>query len=257
MFRQTAPFLTYVERNILLDIAGSDGISPVLLLTSAIMEIKANNLNEFREKLDDMSGRMTQAYFNSTKLSNGTENIGTNALRIFVGGDQLKLAQFLSIFSKVKAEIEKDMSQENQSILRSVKTPSEKRDEPEKLEKTRLRWPYPPDECWQIGPTHHSNRHCQQADFCPKAALDMAPSLFQAFGHGFDYFNSEGEVVAAHGGEVYVLNSCKLMVMTHDVWTYYSHIKVNVRSGDRVRPGDHLGYIELGREASNCNCEVK
>ena len=85
----------------------------------------------------------------------------------------------------------------------------------------------------------------------------MAPSLFQAFGHGFDYFDSEGEVVAAHGGEIFVVNSCKLMVMTHDVWTYYSHIKVNVRSGDRVRPGDHLGYIELDRASSNCNCEIR
>ena len=254
-FKQTAPFMSYTERNILLDVAGSYGISPVILLTASIYE-RHDKAHDFKEKIEDISGRLTQSYFTSSRWNNTKENIATYAIWIYVREDKLKLDQFLSIFRNVKAEVQEDLSEATRADAKSTAIHRIKRGMIDASEKTILRFPFPMTECWEIGPTHHSNKYCT-TEYCPKSSLDLSPSLFHAFGHGFEYFGSEGEVVSAHGGEVFVVSSCKVMVRAHDLWTYYSHIKVTVTSGDRVRPGDRLGYIEQERSSANCNCEIR
>ena len=84
----------------------------------------------------------------------------------------------------------------------------------------------------------------------------MAPNLFMGFGKKFTYFNSDGEVVAAHAGEVLVHSPCKLQVKSRVLTTYYGHIKVERASGEYVQAGERLGFIETDRASSNCNCEV-
>lgn len=257
VFKQTAPFMSHFERNIVLEISASDGISPVMILTASIFN-RHDKANDFREKIEDISGKLTQSFFTSNQWDNAKENIATYAIWIFVQQDQLKFDQFLSIFEKVKTEVVKDLSRSYWKDLDQGSGIGEnsKRGINDGTEETLLRFPYPTNECWEVGPTHHSNKHCT-AEFCPKSSIDFSPSLFHGFGHGFEYFDSDGEVVAAHGGEVFVISSCKVMVRAHDLWTYYSHIRVSVQSGDRVRPGDHLGYIEIERSAANCNCEIR
>ena len=253
VFKLTAPFMSHTERDVVLQVAGSDGISPVMLLSASIYE-RHEKATDFRKKMEDISGRLAKSFFTSNKWNQTKENLATYSLWEYVGKDQLKLDQFLSILQEVKNEVEKG-STNNSNIGSTSVTRQTKRGVSSGSEQTTLRFPYPMEECWEIGPTHHSNKHCS-TDFCPKSAIDLSPSLYHAYGYDFDYFGSEGKVVAAHGGEVFIISTCKLMVRAHDLWTYYSHIKIKVKSGDRVRPGDALGYIELDRVNSNCNCEV-
>ena len=254
VFKLTAPFMSHTERDIVLQVAGSDGISPVMLLSASIYE-RHEKANDFKEKMEDISARLAQSFFTSNKSNRTKENQATSSLWEYVGNDQLKLDQFLSILQEVKSEVEKGSNKDFDVGSTSATGQNTKRGASSGSEQTTLRFPYPMEECWEIGPTHHSNKHCS-TDFCPKSAIDLSPSLYHAYGHDFDYFESEGKVVAAHGGEVFVIASCKLMVRAHDLWTYYSHIDIKVKSGDRVRPGDLLGYIATNRVNSNCNCEV-
>ena len=254
VFKLTAPFMSHTERDIVLQVAGSDGISPIMLLSASIYE-RHEKANDFKEKMEDISARLAQSFFTSNKSNKTKENQATYSLWEYVGKDQLKLDQFLSILEEVKSEVQKGSTKESEIGSTSVSGQNTKRGASSGLEQTTLRFPYPMEECWEIGPTHHSNKHCS-TDFCPKSAIDLSPSLYHAYGHDFDYFDSEGRVVAAHGGEVFVIASCKLMVRAHDLWTYYSHIDIKVKSGDRVRPGDLLGFIATNRVNSNCNCEV-
>ena len=118
-----------------------------------------------------------------------------------------------------------------------------------------LRFPYRLSECWMFSATHHSNQHCNARN-CPKSSIDMAPNLFMGFGKKFTYFNSDGEVVASHSGEVLVHSPCKLQVKSRIYTTFYSHINISRRTGDYVQAGDRLGFIETDRSSSNCNCEL-
>ena len=254
IFKQTAPFMSHTERMIVLQVAGSDGISPVMLLAASIFE-RHEKANDFRRKIEEISGRLMKSFFNRNDWDNTKENLATYSIWVFVGKDALKLDQFLSILQEVKSEVAKGTSKEPESKSTSTMGQNIRRGLSDGSERTILRFPYPADECWEIGATHHSNERCTTEN-CPKSSIDLSPSLYHAYGYGFDYFGSEGKVVAAHGGEVFRISPCKLMVRAPDLWTYYSHIRLVANNGDRVRPGDLLGYIELDRASSNCNCEV-
>ena len=108
-----------------------------------------------------------------------------------------------------------------------------------------------------IGPSHH-HAMCD-VEKCPMSSIDMAPSLFMSFAKSgenvFDYFGSEGAVIAAHRGVARRLGPCKLAIQGWRFRTWYSHISTTVENGQIVEQGDVIGFIEQDRSSANCHCD--
>ena len=261
VFRETAPYISPEERNTLLHVASSNGINPVMLLTSVIYTNNLNNNNaskvSFKSDLEYVSGILKESFFNisETNDANEKENEATRSVWIFVQRDLIKMSQFISIYQKIKAEVEKYVYRINADDIKTIAPENRKQPKGENSALPELIFPYPTNECWQMGPTHHSNKFCY-GDKCRKTSIDFAPSLFMNFGQTFEYFNSDGTVVASHAGEVVVDNDCSMSIYGDNVQTYYSHIKVKSNNGDRVEQGEEIGQIALSRERANCNCEI-
>ena len=249
--KELAPFISYTDRYTLLEISGTDGVSPALLLTTAIY-YKNEKRTSFKCHIESMSARLMEAFFNSTSRTSdqkNKENDATHAISLFVENDPKQMNELLSIFKTVKTEAEhfKDSDHDFTPDIRHIERGTG--------DETTLRLPFKLSECWMLSATHHSNEQCYSRS-CPKSSIDLAPSLFMGFGHDFRYFESQGEVMASHSGTVYIHSPCKLQVKSRRFTTFYSHITINRSSGEYVRAGDRLGFIELQREAANCNCEV-
>ena len=248
--KEMAPFLSYTDRYTLLDVAGTDGVSPALLLTAAIV-YKKEKRSSFKSHIKGISSELMEKFFiatNRTKEQKKKENDATHAISLFVDKESKLMNEMIVILKAVKTEAAKFMDSSNEILSESKKIKRSSGDE------TSLRWPFKMSECWMLSATHHSNEQCSR--YCPKSSIDLAPNLFMGFGHDFRYFNSLGEVVASHSGYIYVHSPCKLQVKSSQFTSFYSHIKLSRRSGEYVKVGEILGVIELQREAANCNCEV-
>ena len=250
--KEVAPFISYTDRNTLLEVSGTDGVSPALLLTTAIY-YKNEKKTNFKSHIERMSIKLMQAFFNSTARTSEQrkkENDATHTILLFVDRDTRQMNEMIAILKAVKKEAEKyeetadDISAGSRGIKRGAG------------DETTLRFPFRMSECWMLSATHHSNEQCS-AKSCPKSSLDLAPNLFMGFGYDFSYFKSHGEVVSAHSGYIHVHSPCKLQVKSRKFTTFYSHIRISRSSGEYVRVGERLGFIELQREAANCNCEVE
>ena len=252
--KEVAPFLSFRDRITLLEISGTDAMSPALLLSAAVYYKNEKQIS-FRNHIQSMSVRLMEAFFNSTTRSaeqKDKENDATHAISLFVGKDAKQMNEFIAILKSVKIEAFKyqettnEISSNDQRISRGAG------------DETTLRFPYKMSECWMFSATHHSNEQCSVKS-CPKSAIDLAPNLFMGFGFEFSYFKSQGEVVAAHSGVLDIVSQCKLSVKSLQFTTFYSHIKINPTrtSGEYVKAGDSLGFIALDRQDANCNCEVE
>ena len=252
VFKELAPFISYTDRNMLLDISGTDGVSPALLLSAAIY-YKNEKKNSFKRHIERISVKLMESFFNSTSRTNDQktkENDATHAIWLFVEKDSKQMNEFISILKAVKTEATRYQDLSNNILADARQIIRGTGDE------TSLRFPFSMSECWMLSATHHSNEQCS-ARSCPKSSIDFAPNLFMGFGHDFRYFESQGEVIASHSGYVYLHSPCKVQVKSRRYTTFYSHISISRRSGEFVNVGDHLGFIELQREAANCNCEVE
>ena len=236
----------------MLETAGTDALSPALILSTAIY-YKNEKKTSFKNHIQSMSVRLTQAFYNSTGRSSEQktkENDATHMISLFVGRDTKQMNEFIAILKDVKIEATKFQKTSSEGSSDSSAITRGAGDE------TSLRFPFNDYECWMLSATHHSNEQCSSRS-CPKSSIDLAPNLFMGFGYDFRYFESEGEVIASHSGYVHVHSPCKLQVKSSKFTTFYSHIRISKRSGEYVRAGDHLGYIEIIREGANCNCEVE
>ena len=259
--KEMAPFLSFTDRYELLEISGTDGVSPALLLATAIY-FKNEKKSSFKKQTEDISGALMNAFFSSTnrtKEQKDKENDATHGISSFVQNYSnnkdcsscvaQQTNELVAILKAVMAEAENyqktssDMTSDFERITRG------------ESEEESLRFPYKLSECWMLSATHHSNKYCSEKS-CPKSSIDLAPNLFMGFGFSFEYFESEGEVTAAHSGTVDVISPCKVSVRSNKFVTYYSHINVTRRNGEYVRVGDSLGFIQLLREEANCNCEI-
>ena len=250
--KEIAPFISFRDRNTLLEICGTDAMSPALLLSTAIY-YKKEKKTSFRNHIEGMSVRLMQSFFNSTRRSREQkqkENDATHAISLFVNKDYKQMNELITILKAVKIEAIKyqetsnEVSSDSQQIKRGTG------------DETTLRFPFKMSECWMMSATHHSNEQCSMKS-CPKSSIDLAPNLFMGFGYDFRYFQSQGEVVAAHSGYIHIHSPCKLQVKSRQFTTFYSHIRISAISGQYVRAGERLGFIEIEREAANCNCEVE
>lgn len=262
VFKEMAPFLSFSDRYDLIEVSGTSGVNPSLLLASAIYYRNEKTIS-FKGQMKDISGRLMNAFFissNRTKQQKSKENNAVHGLSLFVEKYSAntncsscvskQTNELIAILKAVMAEAEKYqktsievLSSEAKKIKRSAS------------EETNLRFPFRLDECWMLSATHHSSRNCN-ATSCPKSSIDLAPNLFMGFGFTFEYFHSKGEVVAAHSGTVHVISPCKLSVRSSYFATFYGHITISRKSGEYVEVGEQLGFIDINSETSNCNCEV-
>ena len=223
--KEIAPFISFRDRNTLLEICGTDAMSPALLLSTAIY-YKKEKKTSFRNHIEGMSVRLMQSFFNSTRRSREQkqkENDAAHAISLFVNKDYKQMNELIAILKAVKIEAIKyqettnDMSSDSQQIKRGTG------------DETTLRFPFKMSECWMMSATHHSNEQCSMKS-CPKSSIDLAPNLFMGFGYDFRYFQSQGEVVAAHSGYIHIHSPCKLQVKSCQFTTFYSHIRISAIS---------------------------
>ena len=251
LFAEFAPFIAFTDRITLLEIAGSDGVSPALLLSAAVY-YKNEKKSSFKRHVEYMSAKLAEAFFNSTSRTpkqREKENDAAHTISLFVNKDPKQLNELIAILRAVKTEAVKYKKSFSEATFISNRIKRSDADE------TFIRFPFKTDECWMMSATHHSNEQCS-SKFCPKSAIDLAPNLFMGFGHDFSYFESQGEVVASHSGYVFVHSPCKLQVKSKKFITFYSHIETIRKSGEYVKVGETLGFIQIESSLSNCNCEV-
>ena len=251
LFAEFAPFISFTDRITLLEIAGSDGVSPALLLSAAVY-YKNEKKSSFKHHVKYMSAKLADAFFNSTNRTTNQrekENDAAHTISLFVNKDPKQLNELIAILRTVKTEAAKYQKTPNEATFISNQI---KRSDGQE---TFIRFPFKTNECWMMSATHHSNEQCSSR-FCPKSAIDLAPNLFMGFGHDFSYFESQGEVVASHSGYVFVHSPCKLQVKSEKLTTFYSHIAITRKTGEYVRVGERLGFIQIESSLSNCNCEV-
>ena len=72
----------------------------------------------------------------------------------------------------------------------------------------------------------------------------------------FEYFGSDGTVIAAHSGIAHRMSECKLTITGYNVQTWYSHIVITVDDSQLVLQGDAIGFIDTRRAEANCGCDV-
>ena len=252
LFHDTAPFISFTDRATVLEIAGTDSVSPALLLSVAIY-YKREKKNSFKTYMEEKSVKLMNAFYNSTNRTleqRNKENDASHTVSLFVDKDAQQMNELIAILKTIKVEATKYRKKTDESLTGFIRM---KRGEGVEEE---LRLPFKQTECWMLSATHHANQQCV-ARSCPKCAIDMAPTLYSDYGHQFTYFNSKGEVLASHSGYILVHSPCKLQVSSTVFTTFYSHISVERRNGEYVRVGDRLGVIEIERDSSNCNCEVQ
>ena len=260
-FKDVAPFILYDDRNALLDVAGKDGLNPVLLLTIGVYYKNESHPN-FKANIEDISARLLNAYFtskNRTVDQKNKENDGEHAIALFANRDTKQISELISIYKVLKKEAAKHPKSSDEDFDDDVEEEFEdiglRRITRGDGSEAMLLFPFQPNECWMLSATHHSNQQCY-AESCPKNAIDMAPNLYMGFGHDFSYFNSEGTVTASHSGMIHVHSPCSLEVKSRHYTTFYSHISISRKTGDLVIAGQKLGRIQLDPYASNCNCEI-
>ena len=252
LFHDAAPFVSFTDRATLLEIAGTDSMSPALLLSVAI-HYKREKKNNFKTYMEEKSVKLMNAFYNSTNRTQEQrekENDASHTVSLFVDKDVTQMNELIAILKTIKVEA---TNYRKKTDERSAGSNRIKRGEGVE---TTLRLPYKTTECWMMSATHHANQQCV-ARSCPKSAIDMAPSLYMGYGYQFSYFKSNGEVLASHSGYIVVHSPCKLQVTSTLFTTFYSHISVERKSGEYVRVGDRLGVIQIDRATSNCNCEVE
>ena len=262
MFKNVAPFIKPEDRPLLLETAGNDGINPALLLSAAIY-YKNEKRTSFKKYIEDISvGLLNDFYMshNRSKNHKAKQNDAVETVALFVKNrtneqttDLKQISELISMYKTIRQEAVKFQKPSNEVSEDSERI---KRGEDGK---SILQLPYKTSECWMLSATH-SNQHCSKKNrrFCPKNSLDMSPNLFMGFGHSFEYFNSEGAVIASHSGYILIHSPCSLQIKSQDYTSYYSHLKIDseISSGKRVQAGDLIGHIQVDPQGANCNCEI-
>ena len=153
LVREVAPFLSYTDRYTLLETAGTDALSPALILSTAIY-YKNEKKTSFKNHIENMSVRLTQAFYNSTGRTSeqkAKENDATHTIALFVGQDTKQMNELIAILKTIKIEATKflktstEVSSDNSPITRGAG------------DETSLRFPFNDYECWMLSATHHSN----------------------------------------------------------------------------------------------------
>ena len=252
MFKDVAPFIKPEDRQLLLETAGNDGINPALLLSAAIY-YNNEKRTSYKKYIDDISASLLNDFYMSNNRSDqqkAKQNDAIETVALYVHKDSKQLSELISLYKSIRKEASKFQ-----------KTSTEVSDDFGRIKRgedghTILRFPFKASECWMLSATH-GNQHCSTRS-CPKNALDMAPNLFMGFNFNFNYFHSDGEVVASHSGYILVHSPCSLQIKSEYYTTYYSHMKISseISSGMIIRAGDLIGRIQLDPHDANCNCEI-
>lgn len=260
-FKKMAPILSQAQRSIILDATDQSGINPLMIVTAILSK---NIKGDFEEEVQNLSGGMVGEFYDLEQHSNTKngssvekDNLAATAVLNFYRGNNLMMNEFIALFKLLKEEAINNKPGEDEGNGVSPISDNLKRGIDYGPDTEQLIWPFKKNECWQIGPTHSSIRNCYR-NKCAKNSLDMAPSLYHPFEQTFDYFQSSGEVIAAHSGTAVVQkdNDCKVIILGKNLNTYYSHIDITVKHGQHVDQGDTIGLISIRRIKSNCNCDI-
>ena len=152
IFKEAAPMLPLDRKDFIISVAGSSTISPVIILSSLIIDNKIDKSRSdttFRQEVKTFAEEILTQYVELNDDANS--NIGTLSLLKVFDGDYAKLQRFLSVYTSLKKEIDaKDGGHDaynGESIKHKSKRGKQQWQQPEES----LILPYPMGECWNIG----------------------------------------------------------------------------------------------------------
>ena len=256
ILKDSTPFLNDARRKLVLSIAGAFGINPLVLITSIVMrgECKETRVDrsdkDFQVDLHDMAHSMVVSYLELEGKQEETENNTiamsaiANTLHLHTNNETLN--RFIQLYHTLLYQHKLPENILKNGMVRN------KRQQNFGL---NLHWPWPPGECWEVGPTHGGSVE-GLTEYIP-SSLDMGPSLYVDWRQGYDYLGSTGAVNAAHDGTVTLHSTCNLEIVSGRYSTYYGHISVsqNIKNGATVQQGDQIGNIELRPDEALCLCD--
>ena len=258
--QEIAPELAENHADILLSVAGSSSISPTIFLSLIMTDgrYRDSNTDEiFRRKMKRLAGRLSYSYYESTDRHRPQQNQVTYSLWKVLGKDEEKLNDLIRLYHLLSEKINGN-DEYTRSVWEAYSTIEYEYAVRDIESDGTLVFPFPEEECWQIGPSHHSD-YCPP-DKCVQSSLDLSPSLYTVFGEDFSYYGSSGIVIASHRGRIHKLSPCKLAIIDYDggeYQTWYSHIRIDANNFQHVEKGDRIGYIETEQMKANCDCDPK
>ena len=246
-------FLSHHKRDILLSISGAFSLNPLLLITSVILddEMKLSSSEtcdkEFLINLKQLAHDLATSYLEIEKSKQKRKStIANTAVWKSLHSNDEKLQNFLEKYHELYPH-----SMVSTNISKSATLLDKREDDLS----NSMQWPWPPQECWEVGATH-GGAFEGLTEYIP-SAIDMAPSLYVDWLQGFDYLGSSGSVHAAHSGKIKVHSICSLEIVSGRYSTYYAHISIGsaIQNGTNVALGDHIGNIELRPDEALCLCD--
>ena len=106
LFHDAAPFISFTDRATLLEIAGTDSMSPALLLSVAI-HYKREKKNNFKTYMEEKSVKLMNAFYNSTNRTQEQrekENDASHTVSLFVDKDVTQMNELIAILKTIKVE---------------------------------------------------------------------------------------------------------------------------------------------------------
>ena len=154
-FSVMAPGLTNLRRAFILNLAEWSSINPLILLASIMVETKdsTGETDGVEITFNSNSTAFIEALMNEYYKNNGSNILNctnaTFAIWKTLGEDEGQLREFLTTYATLKSNLMQPSASERsfQQLLARKDTsesPIENTDE-------ELMWPFPTDECWDIG----------------------------------------------------------------------------------------------------------
>ena len=252
------------KKGIILHLSGQYAIHPILLLSKVsldqnnMMEYAMKTEEEFRISLSSFANNLSRydQDFESDSMTTIASSLEYCLQKVFNQDDQL-INEFLDVCHRIMKRY--DISSKTKFQMKQQRP--FKRHNGEEIG-IHLELPYGKEECWQLSATHNGALQAENGTGYVMSAIDMSPSLYHNWLVPFDYLFSDGDIYAAHSGFVKKHGSdgseCALEIFDNatEYSTYYSHLNLSgIDDGIWVDQGEHIGWISLDPEESNCKCD--
>ena len=241
---RSTPDLNEDRVDFLLSLAGAYSLNPLLLIASVQVndDMKlAPTDRKFYVALKQMAEGLARAHLNHGQHPN--HQSPTMSLRHVFKEDGFE--NFVELYSNLHNRYDVPLTTETDNILIMERDSD--------LNNT-MQWPWKVGHCWELGPTHGGSIE-GLTNYIP-ASLDMGPSLYNDWKFNYHFLGSNGTVVAAHDGVIYIHSGCSLEIKSGVHSTYYGHIEIlsSLQNNMTIKQGTEIGKIEIRPDKALCLC---
>ena len=153
VFKEVTPQLPSARGDFILMVAGTSTVSPLIILTSLIVDNKMNVAIDdvFHQKVKTFAEEILTQYMESSQLGNANANDGPFILLKVLESDYAKREIFLEVYTSLKKQIEKNLNGYDPDHPNVNKNKSQRTKRKWKQPDEEMILPYPMGECWNIG----------------------------------------------------------------------------------------------------------